>query len=157
MSSWRRRSWILPLAALVPAAAIVFAVSMGPSPRKYLAQLPQEDGMGSEQALSLLRQAPMGVEPVLIEALALGTPELSSDLRSASIALLGERGFRPAARVLEGLLQNPSEGPELKATALRSLVAIDQGLGTRWAMRYLGQPGPLGRQAQTLVGPSAKL
>lgn len=156
------RGWILPVASSVPLAAIAMALILGPSPRKYLAELPamswpvphtQVPG----KALDALRRGPAGTERVLAESLTTGTPALSPGLRAAAVRLLAERGYRPGARVLEGLLENPGESPALKAQALRALNQLDRHRGARWATRALGQPGMLGEEAKAWVDPSAQL
>lgn len=55
---WRRRTWVIPVAGVLPLAAIVYAFSLGPSPEK-LAQRQRDTGTAAIQAPPVSWTAPL--------------------------------------------------------------------------------------------------
>ncbi|MEM1024089.1 MAG: hypothetical protein AAGD10_05990 [Myxococcota bacterium] len=117
-----RRMW---LAGLIPLAAILFAFSLGPSPRKALRAL-EGQGLAPEVAYQAFVTGPAGINAILVEKLAQG----GWPYRVPAARALGTQRYQPARRALERLLEDDDSSPDLRAASREALQALD---GAWWA------------------------
>ncbi len=145
MRDWSRQRKVIPLASLLPAAAIVYAFSLGPSPLKVLALY--ESSPTVEDARRVLAHPPHGLEAAMVERVAWP----SAPYRELTVAFLGERRFRGAIPVLESIVVAHDEPQALRAAALEALVRIDPERGRENAALQISRDDALGVFAAGLL------
>lgn len=147
LSVFDSRRWVLPLASLVPVAAIIFAFSLGPSPRKRLQAVYQSESVDPSE---LARLAEIG-DPVL-EALTEDVQRPETPHRPALIRFLGERKYMPAAPALRRLVTTVTEPAPVRTASLVALKTISDRPGMLDLAKELArEKGPLGEAARKVV------
>ena len=106
------RRLAIPLASLLPIAAIVFAFSLGPSPEKYVADFCAHNG-SPEARRALLELAGPRAVPVLVRRIVQPT----MPHRAEALAFLGEVHPKQAVEALRRIAESPTETPEIRARA----------------------------------------
>ncbi len=138
-----KKTWIIPLASTLPALAIVYAFSLGPSPRKLVHDFYQ----GTRSPIELAAQSER-IIPVLLEDLARpGAPR-----RPEVLSFLGQVKARQAIRPLESIVASDLEAADARGRALLALARIDLGSAMPHAERYRADPTALGEAARKVSG-----
>lgn len=121
------RSFVVPLAGMIPVAALVYAVSLGPSPRKTLAEL--DPSLPAERVLRAFHRGSAGTPAVVTEHLL----DPTWPHRTEAARYLGEAFYRPALTTLWRIAKDRSEALELRRAARTAARRIESGLGS-WAI-----------------------
>jgi len=137
------RRWAIPMAATIPLCAIVFAFSLGPSPRKIVADFLRSDA-SAEVRTAQLDAAGDGV----IRALSERVNEVDLPRRDEVIGYLGKSADPRALSALERLLASPLEQPEIRKQAFEATLAIDRRRGLTLAEGLADRPDVLGEAAR---------
>lgn len=140
------RRWVLPLVSIIPVLAILYAFSLGPSPRKRLQVVYQADSVDAAQ-LSALADG----RPEVLEALTEDVQSPDVPHRAALVRFLGARKFAAAGPALRRLATSPGESAEVRTAALLSLKAIDPNGVRDLAKSLEREADPLGRAAQQVL------
>ena len=142
------RKWVLPLVSLIPLAAIVFAFSLGPSPRKRLQKIYESKEVDLGALLEIAESGPDDVYAVLAEDVQ--RPE--SPHRAVIIRFLGTKKYEPAGPVFRRLVTTPAEPVAVRTAALKALKSVDPK-GVRSVARGVEKAaGPLGEAAKEILG-----
>lgn len=137
------RRWAIPMAATIPAFAIAFAFSLGPSPRKVVADYLRSDAP-AEQRIAALEVAGEGV----VRALAERIHEPGLPHKREAIAFLVDRADPQALPALERVCSSPEEPPAIRKQALEGALAIDRSRGLALAEGLAGRADELGAAAR---------
>jgi len=137
------RRWAIPLATLPVLCTVVFAFSLGPSPRKSVADYLRSPAPLSQRT-ARLQAAGDGV----IVALAERIHETTLPRRDEAIAYLGRAADYRAMPALERLLNTAKESPEIRKMAFEAALAIDRSRGLVLAEAFTGRSDVLGQAAR---------
>jgi hypothetical protein len=111
-----QRMWF---AAAVPLAAILFAFSLGPSPRKTLNAL-EARSLTPEAAYQAFVAGPPGINAILVERI----HHEEWAYRLPAVQALGVHRYQPARRALERLVADEAAAPELRSAGREALSAL---------------------------------
>jgi len=114
-----QRMWF---AGVIPLAAILFAFSLGPSPRKTLSAL-EAQRLDPQAAYEAFVAGPPGINAILVEKI--GQDEWA--YRVPAIQALGAHRYQPARRALERLVADEAQAPELRSAGRSALRALGGG------------------------------
>lgn len=105
------RTWIIPLASLIPITTCIVAFSLGPSPRKVLAELPDPPAPIAAEVERVLRK-PQALEAITDELLR-GTLKRPVSM----IRLLVDEHYQAARPVLIQVSRDESRTAAVRASA----------------------------------------
>lgn len=142
------KKWVIPIAATFPFLAIVYAFSLGPSPRKTLQEFKTREAPESALMAPLLEADPKDMAPVVIAEI----PTKTMVRRSYAIAYLGRIKSRAALPALETILFDRQEKDYFRADALKAIRKIDPPRAKQHAARYLELSDALGQAARKILG-----
>jgi len=137
------RRWAIPLASLVPLAAIAFAFSLGPSPHRRVADYLRSDAPDAER-----RAALESAGPEAVWALAQRVVERDLPRRAEAIQFLGTAGEPRVLWALERVLNSDAESPEIRKTAFEAALAVDRRRGLALAEDLAAREDDLGEAAR---------
>jgi hypothetical protein len=137
------RRWTIPLASLVPLAAIAFAFSLGPSPHRRVADYLRSDAPPAERQAALASAGPEATW-----ALAQRVVERDLPRRAEAIAYLGRVGGPRIVWALERVLASDAETPEMRKEALEAALSADRRRGLALAEDLAGREDALGEAAR---------
>lgn len=137
------RRWAIPMAATIPLCAVVFAFSLGPSPRKVVDDYLHTEGPAKVR-LAQLDRAGKGV----VSALAERVHETNLPHRTEVIAYLGRAADHRALGALERVCNSPVESVDIRKQAFEAALAIDRRRGLALAEGLQDAPAALGEAAR---------
>ena len=140
------RRWVLPVVSFVPVLAILFAFSLGPSPRKRLQVVYTAPEVDVTQLTALAQES-----PAVLDALSEDVEERDTPHRVALIRFLGQSTYQPAAPGLRRLATSLTEREDVRMAALEALKSVDPK-GLRDVAQRLGEEaGAVGKAARELT------
>lgn len=140
------RRWAIPLAALAPTFAIIFAFSLGPSPHKHIADYLRSPDPAA-QRLARLDAAGEGIVGAMAERI----QEPNLPRRDEAIAYLGRAADRRALPALERLIQADTETAQIRKLAFDAALAIDRRRGLTLAESLANRTDALGEAARSAL------
>ena len=137
------RRWAIPVASLVPLAAIAFAFSLGPSPHRRVADYLRSEAPASERLARLESAGPEAVWALAQRVVAPGLPH-----RAEAITCLGQAGQPRVLWALERVLASDAESAEIRKTAFEAALAVDRRRGLALAEGLATRADALGEAAR---------
>ncbi len=141
------RRWVLPLASIIPFAAIAYAFSLGPSPRAQYQPIIAAEPVDVAKLSALTKEYGMPVLAALTEDIQFNkTPH-----REELIKFLGDQGYSEAGWVLSRLATTDTETTSVRAAALRAYMKLQPNDARPLAERLRCEAGPLGEAAEKAI------
>lgn len=130
------RRLAIPVASLVPTAAIIFAFALGPSPEKYVADFCAHEGTPEARRVWLEKAGPRAVAALVRRIV--GTSTCHQD---EVLDFLGRVRAKSAMEALRRIASSPTEAPEIRARAAAAAAALaKENGGPQSGLSSVGSP-----------------